>query len=263
MNKFFKSKKGIAVIALVILLVAAVIICIAAADKGGFSKGNSSKYDASALNFDEGSIMQDDTVVFVGSDFTMGVKSDNQSFVDYLKTVDGLNAATFTDENIGLTNKKDSSIISLVESIPKQHASPRAIFCEIPYYDARHGTRLGGLSSSYMLGDFDTETAIGAMEYIICYAKQNWSCPVFFYTACEKKPSNKYAKLVNAAHQVADKWNMPMLDFTSNCVTSEIRELLDSDKSLYFVDNRNVTKAAYNEVIAPEFERFIVCELYP
>lgn len=147
------------------------IICIASAGHGGFSKGNSSDYDVSSLTLNDDSVMKDDTIVFVGSDFTLGLKADNQSFIDYLKAVDGLNAATFTEENIGLTSKKDVSFISLVESIPKEHASPKAIFCEIPYYDAKHGTKLGEISDSYMLSDFDTETAIGAMEYIMCYAK--------------------------------------------------------------------------------------------
>ena len=234
-------------------------MCFASAGHGGFSKGNSSDYDVSSLTLNDDSVMKDDTIVFVGSDFTLGLKADNQSFIDYLRAVDGLNAATFTEENIGLTSKKDVSFISLVESIPKEHASPKAVFCEIPYYDARHGTKLGEISDSYMLSDFDTETAIGAMEYIMCYAKMNWSCPVFFYTSADYNSSKKYEKLVSAARRVSDKWNMPMLDFTSN---DKIASLEKSDKSLYFVDSRNMTKAGYNEIVAPEFENFITQNLY-
>ena len=234
-------------------------MCFACGGNGGFSKGNSSDYDVSSLTLNDDSVMKDDTIVFVGSDFTLGLKADNQSFIDYLRAVDGLNAATFTEENIGLTSKKDVSFISLVESIPKEHASPKAVFCEIPYYDARHGTKLGEISDSYMLSDFDTETAIGAMEYIMCYAKMNWSCPVFFYTSADYNSSKKYEKLVSAARRVSDKWNMPMLDFTSN---DKIASLEKSDKSLYFVDSRNMTKAGYNEIVAPEFENFITQNLY-
>ncbi|WP_456068779.1 hypothetical protein [Eubacterium sp.] len=258
MIKIFKSKKNIALLCVLLAAVIA-IVCIASASHGGFSKGNSSDYDVSSLTLNEDSVMKDDTIVFIGSDFTLGLKADNQSFIDYLKAVDGLNAATFTEENIGLTSKKDVSFISLVESIPKEHASPKAIFCEIPYYDAKHGTKLGEISDSYMLSDFDTETAIGAMEYIMCYAKMNWSCPVFFYTSADYNLSKKYEKLVSAAHRVSDKWNMPMLDFTSN---DKIASLEKSDKSLYFVDRRNMTKAGYNEIIAPEFENFITENLY-
>lgn len=258
MIKIFKSKKNIALLC-VLLAAVIVIVCIASAGHGEFSKGNSSDYDVSSLTLNDDSVMKDDTIVFVGSDFTLGLKADNQSFIDYLKVVDGLNAATFTEENIGLTSKKDVSFISLVESIPKEHASPKAIFCEIPYYDAKHGTKLGEISDSYMLSDFDTETAIGAMEYIMCYAKMNWSCPVFFYTLADYNSSKKYEKLVSAALRVSDKWNMPMLDFTSN---DKIASLEKSDKSLYFVDSRNMTKAGYNEIIAPEFENFITKNLY-
>lgn len=258
MIKIFKSKKFIVPLC-VLLAGIIVIVCIVSAGHGGFSKGNSSEYDASSLSLNEDSVMKDDTIVFVGSDFTVGEKADNQSFVDYLKAVDGLNAATFTEEKISLTDKKDKSFISLVESIPKEHASPKAIFCEIPYYDAKHGTKLGELSDSYMLSDFDTETAIGAMEYIMCYAKMNWSCPVFFYTSVDYNSSSKYGKLVSAARSVSDKWNMPMLDFTHN---DKITSLEKSDKSLYFVDSRNMTKAGYNEIIAPEFESFITQNLY-
>lgn len=258
MIKIFKSKKNIALLCTLLAAVIA-IACIASAGHGGFSKGNSSDYDVSSLTLNDDSVMKDDTIVFVGSDFTLGLKADNQSFIDYLKAVDGLNAATFTEENIGLTSKKDVSFISLVESIPKEHASPKAIFCEIPYYDAKHGTKLGEISDSYMLSDFDTETAIGAMEYIMCYAKMNWSCPVFFYTSADYNSSKKYEKLVSAARRVSDKWNMPMLDFISN---DKIASLEKSDKSLYFVDSRNMTKAGYNEIVAPEFENFITKNLY-
>lgn len=258
MIKIFKSKKNIALLC-VLLAAVIVIVCIVSAGHGGFSKGNSSDYDVSSLTLNDDSVMKDDTIVFVGSDFTLGLKADNQSFIDYLRAVDGLNAATFTEENIGLTSKKDVSFISLVESIPKEHASPKAIFCEIPYYDAKHGTKLGEISDSYMLSDFDTETAIGAMEYIMCYAKMNWSCPVFFYTSADYNSSKKYEKLVSAARRVSDKWNMPMLDFTSN---DKIDSLEKSDKSLYFVDSRNMTKAGYNEIVAPEFENFITENLY-
>ena len=258
MIKIFKSKKNIALLCTLLAAVIA-IVCIASAGHGGFSKGNSSDYDVSSLTLNDDSVMKDDTIVFVGSDFTLGLKADNQSFIDYLRAVDGLNAATFTEENIGLTSKKDVSFISLVESIPKEHASPKAIFCEIPYYDAKHSTKLGEISDSYMLSDFDTETAIGAMEYIMCYAKMNWSCPVFFYTSADYNSSKKYEKLVSAARRVSDKWNMPMLDFTSN---DKIASLEKSDKSLYFVDSRNMTKAGYNEIVAPEFENFITQNLY-
>lgn len=258
MIKIFKSKKNIALLCVLLAAVIA-IACIASAGHGGFSKGNSSDYDVSSLTLNDDSVMKDDTIVFVGSDFTLGLKADNQSFIDYLRAVEGLNAATFTEENIGLTSKKDVSFISLVESIPKEHASPKAIFCEIPYYDAKHGTKLGEISDSYMLSDFDTETAIGAMEYIMCYAKMNWSCPVFFYTSADYNSSKKYEKLVSAARRVSDKWNMPMLDFTSN---DKIASLEKSDKSLYFVDSRNMTKAGYNEIVAPEFENFIMKNLY-
>lgn len=258
MIKIFKSKKNIALLC-ALLAAVIVIVCIVSAGHGGFSKGNSSDYDVSSLTLNDDSVMKDDTIVFVGSDFTLGLKADNQSFIDYLKTVDGLNAATFTEENIGLTSKKDVSFISLVESIPKEHASPKAVFCEIPYYDAKHGTKLGEISDSYMLSDFDTETAIGAMEYIMCYAKMNWSCPVFFYTSADYNSSKKYERLVSSARRVSDKWNMPMLDFTSN---DKIDSLEKSDKSLYFVDSRNMTKAGYNEIIAPEFENFITENLY-
>ena len=258
MIKIFKSKKNIALLCALLAAIFA-IVCFASAGHGGFSKGNSSDYDVSSLTLNDDSVMKDDTIVFVGSDFTLGLKADNQSFIDYLRAVDGLNAATFTEENIGLTSKKDVSFISLVESIPKEHASPKAVFCEIPYYDAKHGTKLGEISDSYMLSDFDTETAIGAMEYIMCYAKMNWSCPVFFYTSADYNSSKKYEKLVSAARRVSDKWNMPMLDFTSN---DKIASLEKSDKSLYFVDSRNMTKAGYNEIVAPEFENFIMKNLY-
>jgi len=36
------------------------------------------------------------------------------------------------------------------------------------------------------------------MEYIICYAKQTWNCPVLFYTGT-KYDSEQYAEMVREA----------------------------------------------------------------
>ena len=259
MLEFFKSKKGKLIVCIALAIAGiVVIICCNANQKGSLCKGNSSEYDASLLTLNEESVMQGDTVVFVGSDFTIGTKADGQSFVDYLKAVDGLNCAVFEKEGIAITSNKGDSILSLVESIPKEHASPKAIFCEIPYFQAKSGTKFGELSSSYMLSDFDTETLIGAMEYIVCYSKMNWGCPVFFYTTAECN-SKRYDKVVSSAREVANKWNMPMLDFTS---INSAGSMDKKQRSLYFVDKHNLSRAGYFEITAPEFEKFIIENLY-
>ena len=40
---------------------------------------------------------------------------------------------------------------------------------------------MGEVSSSQNKDDYDYSTVIGAMEYIIAYAKEKWNCPVIFY----------------------------------------------------------------------------------
>ncbi len=61
----------------------------------------------------------------------------------------------------------------------------------------------------------DTTTVIGAMEYIICYAKQTWNCPVMFYTGT-KYDSEQYAEMVEALKQLQTKYGIGVIDMWDN-----------------------------------------------
>lgn len=52
--------------------------------------------------------------------------------------------------------------------------------CQLSTNDATKNKTLGEISEGYELQDFDAQTITGAMEYIICNAKQIWN--LLFFT---------------------------------------------------------------------------------
>ena len=78
--------------------------------------------------------------------------------------------------------------------------------------DVTQNIAFGELSSSYEIASFNTSTVIGAIEYIIAYAKQTWGADVVFYTN-HKYNNNRYNALVNELYKVQEKWGIGIVDF--------------------------------------------------
>lgn len=237
---------------LVVVALGATVFLSVGSSNGTISKGNSKQYNASELIKNEDSLMQDDLIAFLGSDFVYGTKSDGQSFVDYLVKVDGIKAKKYGGEGYTLNGKGEGSLVESLNSVIKNGLNPMVLFCEVPVCNEKGRLKLGELTGSYFIGDYDTSTIIGAMEYICSSADMNWGCKVVFIT-CPNDDNKKYAQIVEAANQVAQKWNSGILNFYDN---EEI--VIDKkQRRLYFVDSSSPTKAGYNAVYGPMAEEYI------
>lgn len=237
---------------LVVIVVGVLIFLTAGRQTGAISKGNNKQYNAETLQKNDDSVMQGDSYVFLGSDFTFGAKSGGQSFVDYLKAVDGIKVKKYGGEDYKLNGKDENTLVYTFNKAVKKSVNPKVVFCEVPVCNASGRQKNGELTNSYYIGDYDTTTLYGAMEYICARAELNWGCKVVFIT-CPSNDEKKYAEVVNAANAVAEKWGTKVINFYNNDEISFDKK----EKRLYLVDDSSPTKAGYNSVYGPKVEEFI------
>ena len=253
MDKATKNKViKFVVIALALAVVFVGIYFVAGKQTGSISKGNNDEYNVEQLKKNEDSVMQDDPYVFLGSDFTFGAKSDGQSFVDYLEAVDGIKCKKYGGEGYKLNGKGEETLAYSFSKAVEENTNPKVVFCEVPACNEKGKQKIGELTSGYYIGDCDTTTFYGALEYICASADLNWGCKVVFIT-CPTNDEKKYDPLVEATNAVAEKWNTKVINFYNNDEISFDK----SERKLYMVDSSSPTKAGYNKVYAPKVEEFM------
>ena len=112
---------------------------------------------------------------------------------------------------------------------------------------------MGTVSASFALDDFDTQTVAGAIEYIICYAKQTWNCPVIFYTGTQYN-SEHYGQMVDILLEIQGKWDIGVIDMWNDVQMNAVSK----DKyNLYMVNGIHPSRAGYRDWWTPKFEAYL------
>lgn len=194
---------------------------------------------------------QSEKVLFLGSSVTNGAAALYQSIPEYFGARMG---CTFIKEAVDGTtltdNGSDSYIRRLLNHVDADEKIDLLV-CQLSTNDASKGLPLGEVSEKSVLEEFDTGTITGAMEYIICYAEQTWGCPVVFYTNARFESEN-YQEMVERLYQLADKWEIGILDLWSDDGFNQITE---TERALYMKDNIHPYKAGYRDWWGPELVR--------
>lgn len=157
--------------------------------------------------------LSDQVIFFLGSSVTYGSATGGRSFVDLIDTDDnGISTVKSAISGTTLVNNGTSSYVARLQTEFKKYGSPDKLIVQLSTNDATQGKPMGTLGDSFDKADFDQTTVIGAMEYIIAYAKETWDCEVIFYTNCPYESDN-YAAMVEALYQIHNKWGIGILDF--------------------------------------------------
>ncbi|MDR2752203.1 MAG: SGNH/GDSL hydrolase family protein [Clostridiales bacterium] len=219
--------------------------------RGYMHKGNGGEYALSKVTPLATSPLQGKNIAFLGSSVTEGARSKVVSFVDYLSKRNGF---TFVKEAVSGTTLVDNGKSSYVSRMLAK-LDPAAHFdllvCQLSTNDATKGLPLGSVSASSSLDDFDTQTIIGAMEYVICYTQSTWACPVAFYTGTEFDNA-LYIQMIAALYELEAKWGIHVIDLWKN-LNVNIPEY-----DTYMVDSIHPSQAGYLKWWSP----FIEQELY-
>jgi lysophospholipase L1-like esterase len=252
-KKMSKKKKVIVVIAA--LLVLAAVAPAYVYGRQAFCAGNKEAYSVANTKTLDNSALQNKTIIFLGSSVTYGSASKGESFVDYMEKRDGIipvkeavSGTTLVDQEVW--GKK--SYIERMKTIdPTIQAD--AFVCQLSTNDATMKKELGTISDSFALKDFDTQTVAGAIEYVICYAKQTWDCPVIFYTGTQYD-SEYYGQMVDLLLEIQKKWDIGVLDLWND---EEMNAVSSEDYNLYMVNGIHPSKAGYREWWTPKFEAYL------
>lgn len=255
-----KKKRSVGKIVLIIVLVVLVVIAIQtpiliARSNGTFATGNNDMYSVANTQKLESSPLAGKTIIFLGSSVTYGSAAKGESFADYMVKRDGIIA---TKEAVSGTLLVDEDVWGKKSYIERMKTIDTAIeadafVCQLSTNDATMKKELGAVSDSYEMEDFDTMTVAGAIEYIICYAKQTWNCPVIFYTGT-KYDSEHYGKMVDLLWEIQAKWDIGIIDLWND---AEMNAVSAEDYKLYMVNGIHPSRAGYREWWVPKFEAYL------
>jgi len=159
------------------------------------------------------SSLEGKTFYFLGSSVTYGSASGGKSMADFIAERNNCTVVKEAVSGTTLVDNDGGSYVSRMKnsSYFKKNAKVDHFIVQLSTNDAGQNRTLGTVSDSYNLEDFDTMTIIGAMEYIICYVKTTWDCPVTFYTGTMYN-SNLYVQMVQALYELKDKWGIGVID---------------------------------------------------
>lgn len=125
------------------------------------------------------------TIGYLGSSITVGFRSENVAFPDYIGKITGSITVKQAITGGPLAKKEgvrdEVSYITQLEDNLSKNENLDALVVQLSTNDTTLGIGMGEVSSSQNKDDYDYSTVIGAMEYIIAYAKEKWNCPVIFY----------------------------------------------------------------------------------
>lgn len=181
MYKFSEKKFQSLKYVLLSLVVALITITITSCAKGAPQteeelnkslEGNSSQYDFSNIQKMENSPVQDKNFFILGSSVAYGAASFEQAVGEYLCTRLDMNLTKEAVSGTTLVNDGDQSYVARLQKPEYAKEKYDFFLCQLSTNDATKKLPLGQISTSTNLKDFDTSTVTGAIEYIVCYAKQ-------------------------------------------------------------------------------------------
>ncbi|TGP62280.1 SGNH/GDSL hydrolase family protein [Staphylococcus cohnii] len=196
--------------------------------------------------------LTDKSILFFGSSITYGAASHGISFVEFLNIESNVHT---TKEAISGTSLSGTERNTYVQRIKKEELSKAKydlLVCQLSTNDGRLNKSIGEIKKEYDIDSFDVKTTIGAMEYIISYAKLTWDIPVLFYT-CIRKTDPYYEFLVYNLYKLKEKWDIEILDVWGNQWASE---QIKYDNTL-FADDAHPTLKGYRYIYTPLFKEKI------
>ena len=113
-----------------------------------------------------------------------------------------------------------------------KNAKPEHLIVQLSTNDVTKLRKVGELSESKEIDSFNKSTIIGAIEYIVAYAKKTWNCDVSFYTN-PKYNNALYEEVINRLYLVQEKWNIGIIDFYNYV---DMEPLSDETLASYMAD---------------------------
>lgn len=192
------------------------------------------------------------TFMFLGSSVTYGSASGGASFVEYIKYTGKCTVIKEAVSGTTLVDNGSSSYVQrLVNILGAQYKDTKVdrLIVQLSTNDATQNKPLGKVSQYTESSKMNTQTIVGAIEFIIAYAKETWGCEVSFYTGT-KYDSAFYKKMVDALYDVQEKWGIGILDLWND---PEMNAVSAKDYAMYMADPIHPTSLGYRLWWTPKF----------
>lgn len=216
--------------------------------------GNGAQYRPEGVERLMDSPLRGKRIAFLGSSVTRGSGGCGVSFVDFLATRHGFYYEKEAVDGTTLADLNETSYIRRMHA----HFSPESkwdlFVCQLSTNDARKNVPLGVVDAERDIQKYDTQTILGAMEYIIAYVRETWRCPVMFYTN-PRYDNAAYANMVEGLLQLQRKWGIGVIDLWRH---EAINNISDAQRSLYMCDSVHPTRAGYMELWLPVMEQMLI-----
>lgn len=193
-------------------------------------------------------------IIFLGSSITYGEAADGYSFVDCLAEEDGIEPFKEAVSGTTLADTGEDSYVQRMKNKIDKNWKADAFICQLSTNDASLKIPLGTISDTKELSDFDTETVLGAIEYIIGYAYETWNCPVIFY-ANPKYDSEEYEQMVKIMPDIQEKWDIGFIDMYND---EDFNNISAEQKKEYMADHIHPTKQGYTLWWPPYIEKYLI-----
>lgn len=238
-------------LAILLALAAAALLWLKLHGFSTLNPGNSHEYDIKNVPVLPGKTpLHGKVILCLGSSVTHGMASKKVSFADYIAKRNG---CTMIKAAVSASTLADVGPISYIKRLKKHHMVKKPIdcfLCQLSTNDATFMQKLGKISDSFEMKDFDTRTTIGGIEYIIAFAKKTWNCPIVFFTGT-RYDNPRYHRMVNVLLELEEKWGIDVIDLWHN---RKMNRISDNDYKLYMSDGVHPTQAGYLNWWTPPIE---------
>ena len=194
-------------------------------------------------------------IIWIGSSVTYGYGSDGYSMADEIEAKHaGTRCFKYAINGTTLVNEGPQSYVARMMKDINLSTKADFFVVQLSTNDASQNKPIGTLTDSFDINSFDDKTVIGAIETIIAYVKNNWNCPVYFYTGTQYS-SVQYETMVIKLQQIAQKWNIKIVDLWNNDKMTAIKDT--ALYKSYMKDPIHPNKKGYVEWWTPEFEKVL------
>ena len=149
---------------------------------------------------------------FLGSSVTYGHANNGSSFVNEIQNLLQCVCVKEAVSGTTLANNGSNSYVARMLSNWDKNAKVDTLIVQLSTNDVSQNIARGTISDTKNPEDIDNTTTLGAIEYIIAYAKKTWNCEVVFYTN-PKYNNAQYESLVEDLYQIQEKWGIGIVDF--------------------------------------------------
>ncbi len=169
---------------------------------------------------------------FLGSSVTYGHANNGSSFVNEIQNLLQCVCVKEAVSGTTLANNGSNSYVARMLSNWDKNAKVDTLIVQLSTNDVSQNIARGTISDTKNPEDIDNTTTLGAIEYIIAYAKKTWNCEVVFYTN-PKYNNAQYKSLVEDLYQIQKKWGIGIVDFYNY---KGMDELSDGTLASYMAD---------------------------